>query len=250
MSGRRFFRLIRKSLGPGLLVLAGLAACAVAPYLELTREFAYRDLYGGGWKDQYEEHFGSLTDARLRVAVIVLGIVIVLSILTVLVMYLRRKPYESRGRENTRRPMQGSSIEKIVRWHRNALLGIYLGAAGIMAGILLVVFRWDIFADHADEVALGITVFLFGYSGVIAGCWWWLRAKAWMEAGVLIAFMPLAVFFVPYARLIFVAMPAIVMLATAAVPLVLVVVVFALPDRSGSNRRQTLHNWSGAAGER
>jgi hypothetical protein len=250
MSGRRFFRKIRKLLGPGLLVLVALAACLVAPYLELMRELPYRDLYGGGWKDQYERHFGSLTDARIRVAVIVLGIVSVLAILIVLVMYLRRKPYESRGRGNSRRPMQGSTIEKIVRWHRNALLGMYLGAGGMMAGILLVVFQWNIFTDHADEVALGIVMFLFGYCGVIAGCRWWLRAKAWAEAGVFIAFLPLAAFLVPYARVIFESMPAIVMLATAVVPLLLVAVVFALPDRSGTNRRQTLHDWSGAAGER
>jgi hypothetical protein len=247
MSGRRLLRSIRKLLGPGLLVLAGLTACLIFPYLELSREFAYRDLYGGAWKGEYEDHLGSLTDARIRTILIDLGIIVILSILTVLVMYLRRKPYESRGREKPRRPMQGSTIEKIVRCHRNALLGIYLGAGGIMAGTLLAVFQWGIFANRAHEVILGIVLFLFGYSGVIGGCWWWLRAKARTEAVVFIAFMPLAVFLVPYVRLIFLAMPAIVMLTTALIPLVLVAVVFALPDKSGMNRRQTLHNWSGAA---
>jgi hypothetical protein len=250
MSGRRFFRRIRKLLVPVLVALASLAACLVVPYLELAREFAYRDLYGSAWKGEYEKHFGSLTDARIRAVLIDLGIIAILSILIVLVVHLRKKPYQSRGREQPRRQMQGSTIEKIVRCHRNALLGIYLGAGGLMAGALLVIFQWDIFADRANEVVLGIVVFLFGYSGVVGGCWWWLRAKAWTEAVVFIAFMPLAVFFVPYVRLIFLAMPAIVMLATAMIPLALVAVVFALPDRSGMNRRQTLHNWSGAAEER
>jgi hypothetical protein len=250
MSGRRLFRKIRRWLGPALLVLAGLAACAVVPYLELAREFAYRDLYGGGWKGEYENHFGSLTDARLRAVVIDLGIVAVLSILAVLVMHLRKKPYESRSRGKSRRPMQGSTIERIVRCHRNALLGIYFGLGAMMAGTLLVVFQWGIFADHAKEAILGIVVFLGGYSGVVEGCWWWLKAKARTEAGVLITFMPLVAFFVPYVRLIFLAMPAIVMLSTAMLPLVLVMVVFALPDKSGVNRHQTLHNWSGAAEER
>ena len=250
MTGRRFFRSIRKLLGAGLVALTGLAVCAIVPYLELAREFAYRDRYGGEWRDEYEKHFGSLVDARIRAVATDLGIIIILSLLVVLVMYLRKKPYESRGREKPRRPMQGSTIEKIVRCHRNALLGIYLGAGGMMAGVLLVVFQWGIFANHANEVVLGIVVFLGGYSGVVGGCWWWLRAKAWTEAVVFIAFMPLAVFFVPYVRLIFLAMPAIVMLATAMIPLALVAVVFALPDRSGMNRRQTLHDWSGAAGER
>jgi hypothetical protein len=246
MSGRRFFRYIKKLLGWGLVALTGLAACLVVPYLELVREFAYRDRYGGGWKDEYENHFGSLVNARIRVVAIDLGIIIILSILIVLVMSLRRKPYESRGRGKPHRQMQGSSIERIVRCHRNALLGIFLGLGAIMAGVLLVVFQWGIFADHANEVVLGIVVFLGGYSGVVTGCWWWLRAKAWTEAVVFIAFIPLAVFFVPYVRLIFLAKPAIVMPVTAMIPLMLVAVVLALPDKSGVNRRQTLHDWSDA----
>jgi hypothetical protein len=250
MSGRRFFRSIGKLLGWGLVALAGLAVCLVVPYLELAREFAYRDLYGGAWRDEYEKHFGSLTDARIRAVMIDLGIITILSILIVLVIYLRKKPYESRGRGKPRRPMQGSTVERIVRCHRNALLGIYLGMGGMMAGTLLVVFPWGIFANHANEVILGIVAFLFGYSGVAGGCWWWLRAKAWTEAVVFIAFIPLAVFFIPYMRLIFLARPAIVMMATAIIPLLSVAVVFALPDKSGMNRRQTLHNWSGAAEER
>jgi hypothetical protein len=247
MSGRRFFRLLRRWLGRGLLALLGLAACGVVPYLELSREFAYRDLYGGAWKGEYENHFGSLLDVRIRAVLIDLGIIAILSILIVLVLHLCKKPYESRSRDKHRRQMQGSSIERIMRWHRYALLGICLGLVCIIAGTLLVVFRWNIFADHAKEVVLGIVLFLAGYSGVVGGCWFWLKAKAWMETVAFIAFLPLAVFFVPYVRLMFTATPAAVMLATATLPLVLVAVVLALPDKSGVNRHQTPRNWSGAA---
>ena len=156
MSSRRFFRSIRKLLGPGLLVLAGLAACLVVPYLELAREFTYRDRYGGGWRDEYENHFGSLADARIRAVANVLGIMAILSILVVLVMHLRKKPYESRGRGNTRRPMQGSTIEKIGRCHRNALLGIYLGVGGMMAGILKLFFPWGFFASTRTRRSWGL----------------------------------------------------------------------------------------------
>ncbi len=235
---------------PGLVVLAGLVACSIVPYIELAREFAYRDRYGGAWKGEYEMRHGSLTDDRIRAVLIDLGIMAILTILVVLVVYLRKKPYESGSSAKPRRQMQGSSIERVVRAHRNGLWGIFLGISAMMAGTLLVVFPWGISADHAREVVLGIVVFLAGYSGMVGGCWWWLRAKAWTEAMAFIAFMPLAAFVVPYSRQIFEVMPATVMLATAMIPLALVVVVLALPDKSGVDRHQTVRNWSGATEKR
>jgi hypothetical protein len=42
--------------------------------------------------------------------------------------------------------------------------------------------------------------FLAGYSGVIAGCSYWLKAKQCNEAIVVIGLMPLALLFIPFQR--------------------------------------------------
>jgi hypothetical protein len=123
-------------------------------------------------------------------------------------------------------------------YRRNAILGIYFGLAGIALGVLLVIFRMGLFVDHSDEVVLGMFTFLGGYSAVLVGCWWWLRAKALNEALVFIGLMPLAILFIPFVRLIFVASPALLPMGMVMMPLILIVVVFVLPDQSGASRKK------------
>jgi hypothetical protein len=141
----------------------------------------------------------------------------------------RRKPHRHRF---------GSHLERIMYYRRNAILGIYFGLAGIALGVLLVIFRMGLFVDHSNEVVLGMFTFLGGYSAVLAGCWWWLRAKALNEALVFIGLMPLAILFIPFVRLIFVASPALLPMGMVMMPLILIVVVFVLPDQSGVSRKK------------
>ncbi len=81
-------------------------------------------------------------------------------------------------------------------------------------------------------------VFLFGYTGVIAGCWWWLKAKSWNDAIIVIGLMPLGILLIPYVRLILLSIPALLPLGMVFMPFVLIVVVLALPDRSGEPGRR------------
>ena len=129
---------------------------------------------------------------------------------------------------------------------RNALLGIYFGLVGIILGVLLVIFRIGIFEDHSNEAVLGIFVFLAGYSGVIAGCAFWLKAKQWNDAIIFIGLVPLAIPLIPFVRLILLAAPAILPIARIMMPLILSVVVFALPDRSAGGRRKRGWDWNQA----
>jgi H+/Cl- antiporter ClcA len=102
----------------------------------------------------------------------------------------------------THRHSRKSHLERIIIYRRNALLGIYFGLPGIFLGALFVIFRWGIFLDHSNEVVLGMFVFLAGYAGIIAGCAYWLKAKEWNEALVIIGLLPLEILFVHFVRLV------------------------------------------------
>jgi hypothetical protein len=116
---------------------------------------------------------------------------------------------------------------------------ICFGLPAIILGAFLAVFRLGLFSDHANEVVLGIFVFLAGYGGIISGCGFWLKAKEWNEGIVFIGLMPLAICFIPFVRLIFVAVPVLLPVTMFMMPLILIVVILTLPDRSGiSNRKR------------
>jgi hypothetical protein len=137
----------------------------------------------------------------------------------------------------------GSNVERIVICRRNAVVGIFFGLCGIAAGVFLVLFRVGIVLDRQNEIVIGILVFMVGYAGVITGCWWWLKAKHWIDAIVFIGLMPLGVCLIPYVRLIFVAIPRLLPVSMVFMPLVLLVVVFVLPDKSGwvGRKRWRIH---------
>ena len=144
-----------------------------------------------------------------------------------------------------------SHLERIIIYRRNALLGIYFGLPGMFLGALFVIFRWGIFLDHANEAVLGMFVFLAGYAGIITGCAYWLKAKQWNEALVIIGLMPLAILFVPFVRLLLFADPMVLPVGMFMMSLILIVVVFALPDRSGvgrSMRHRNRGHWSRRSG--
>jgi hypothetical protein len=127
------------------------------------------------------------------------------------------------------------------------LLGIYFGLPGLFLGALFAIFRWGIFRDHANEVVLGMFVFLGGYAGIIVGCAYWLKAKEWNEALVMIGLLPLAiqcgVLFIPFVRLVLFADPLLLFVGMFMMALILIVVVFALPDKSGVGRSMSHRQW-------
>jgi hypothetical protein len=129
------------------------------------------------------------------------------------------------------------TADRIARYKRNALVGNAFGLTGIAMGVYLVLFRAGIFNLHSDEVVLGMLVFLCGYAGVIWGCWWWVKAKAWPDAVIVIGLLPLVICFIPYVRLIYLAAPALLPTSMIMMPIILIVVVFVLPDKSGQGGR-------------
>ena len=109
---------------------------------------------------------------------------------------------------------------------------------GILLSVLLAIFRWNIFADHSNEVILAIFVFIAAYLAVMSGCWWWAKAKGWNEAVVSIGCGSLFIFFIPYVRLLLFKVPGLLAASMVMAPLILVVVLAALPDKSGHSRQR------------
>jgi len=241
MNGYRFFASLRALLSVVAFVLIGVFACGAYIYNELSTEAGYRARLGADWRASYERVYGSLATARVKVVVCAIGIVVICALavwIHRLLLPARYSRNSARGMAKRPRPPRASRLDRPVRLRRNAAIGIMSGLGGIAAGVLLVLFRFGIFADHADESALGIFVFVGGYLGVLAGCRWWLKAKEWNDAVVFIGLMPLAILFVPFVRLIFVAAPALLPTSMVMMPLILIVVVFVLPDKSGWTGRR------------
>ena len=255
MTAYGFFASLRLVLLLGLIVLMGIIAFARSIYSELVREAGYRRRFGEGWQSDYENDFGSLGALRVKMVVAAVGIVVLIS-LGVWLCRILQPNKDGRRKTGRKRRSHGyghaSNLERIMRYRRNALVGVYFGVAGILGGVFLVVFRVGIFADHSNELVLGIVVFCCGYCGVLAGCTSWLKAKAWSEAIVVIALMPLGVLLIPFVRLVFVASPLLLPATMVMMPLILVVVVWALPDQSGISRRrpQSDHDYAARKSER
>jgi hypothetical protein len=237
MNGYGFFRSIRFLFGLGILglvILLFYIGLVLALWGEVFSELSYKHQYGAEWKVHYEEKYGSLAKAQSHMAIEVLGIAGLTVSGIMLVQGLRNR---GRGQTKWQRPGE-SRIERRVRYMRNALLGIYFGVPTILFSVLLAMFRLGIFEHHSDEVSLAIFVFLGGYCAVVYGCYWWLRAKRWSEGVLLIAFMPLTIFFIPFVRLLMLQALGLLAAAMVMAPLILVVVVAALPDKSGHSRQR------------
>ena len=144
--------------------IIGLLFCVAFSIVELGREARYRREYGPRWEVVYETDFGSLAEARARIVAAIVGGLAIIAIVFWLYRILRRGTHNSGGKRRHRRRHHGSLIERVVRYRRNAMLGIYFGVLGIAAGVALVLFRCGIFANHDNEAALGLFVFLAGYS--------------------------------------------------------------------------------------
>jgi hypothetical protein len=135
-----------------------------------------------------------------------------------------------------------SSIARIVRYRRNALVANSLGIAGIVLTLFIILVPTGLFADHRDDYLLALAIFVPAYVSVIYGCWWWVKAKGWHEAVVFIGLIPLAVLGIRYVRLIYIAVPLLLPATMAFMPIILIGVVAALPDKSGMPRRNRRHH--------
>ena len=207
----------------------------------ITCEVSFRTRYGADWQQHFEQKYGSVEKARQKTVATGIGAVALPSLVIWLYKQLRKSPSGSSAKKKKDRRM--STTERVMHARSRAVLWNFLGLLGIVVGVLLVWFRWGIFAEHVNESILGMFVFLAGYCSVIGGCWWWLRAKDWSEGVVFIGVAPLAIatfiiVFIPYVRLIFLAVPLLLPASMLIMTAVLLVVVAVLPDKSGVNRKQ------------
>ena len=235
MTGYGFFRMLQVLAGVALLIFGGLGICIWFICSQISTEKEFRQRYGAEWRAEYENVHGSLAEARTKCVMCGVGFVALSGITTWLWRSLRGNR-SATASPRRHRYSHKSHLERIIIYRRNALLGIYFGLPGIFLGALFVIFRWGIFQDHANEVVLGMFVFLGGYAGIIGGCAYWLKAKEWNEALVIIGLLPLAILFVPFVRLLLFADLLLLPVGMFMMSLILIVVVFALPDKSGVGR--------------
>jgi hypothetical protein len=246
MNGYFLFRTMLAMVVGGFFLLVIWITLALGTFVGISNEISYRHQYGADWQVRYEQRFGPLGKARTRTAAAGFGTVAIPTLCFWLYKEITAKRYNARGKRKTRERHM-SHTERTMRARSRALLWNYLGALGIAVGVLLVLFRWHIFADHSDEVVLGMFVFLAGYVGIISGCTWWLKAKAWSEAVVVIALWPIIPMFIPFVRvvflhLLFASASTLLPLLMLMTPIILLVLVAVLPDKSGVTRKHK--RWS------
>jgi hypothetical protein len=112
-----------------------------------------------------------------------------------------------------------------------------LGLAGVLLALALTFIPSAFFLMPADAQVIGLFIFVAGYAAIIYGCWWWVRAKNWVETVVLIGLSPLVVFSIPWVRLLYL-IPGVLPLMMVMMPVLMIGVVAALPDKSGMPQRK------------
>jgi hypothetical protein len=161
--------------------------------------------------------------------------------LVILVLLLWVLPDKCPTSSQHRKPKQyrdESHIARIVRYRRNALAGNLFGLFGIFFALALFFLPVHLSDDPSVKTVAAIFIFLAGYAGVITGCWWWAKAKCWIDAVVFIGLVPLAVLCIRWVRLIYVAVPLLLPVSMVMAPLILIVVIASLPDRSGMQKKR------------
>ena len=146
-----------------------------------------------------------------------------------------RAPSERTRKKKRRR--DESPVAQIVRCRRNALVANVLGVTGILVALAFLFLPIGLFESHQSDQVVAIFVFIPSYAAIIYGCWWWVKAKNWPDAVVFIGLMPLAPLMVPYFRVLYLMTGALPLLMVL-MPLLLIGVVAALPDKSGIPKRK------------
>jgi hypothetical protein len=141
-----------------------------------------------------------------------------------------------RGKKS-RKHRDESLIPRVVRFRRNALVAVMLGLFGTFLALSLV-FSFGPFTSHEDNMVAAIFVFVPSYAATIYGCWWWIKAKHWQERVVFIGLAPLFVLFIPYVRLLYLAVPILLPTMMVFMQIILLGVVAVLPDKSGLRRHR------------
>src|SRR6185295_12108645 len=102
--------------------------CGFAVVHELYREADFRHRYGDNWKAVYEERYGPLEKEHNHIALCAISFVALAATGTWLVKALvRDMGGRPRHKRSKHRHLHTSPIERVTRYKRNGLLGIYFG---------------------------------------------------------------------------------------------------------------------------
>jgi hypothetical protein len=159
--------------------------------------------------------------------------------LTLLLFALPDKcPHSSSQTRKKKHSHDESQIGRIVRFRRNALVANALGVFGILLALSIIFVPIGFFASRDNACVTAIFIFIPSYAAILNGCWSWVRAKNWPGGVIFIGLMPLALPFIPYVRLIYRVAPLLLPASMVMMPIVLIVVVAGLPDKSGMSKRK------------
>jgi hypothetical protein len=233
----RLFRFVFLLPLTAIAFLVIVTFCVLSVVNEFSREVGFQHRYGNNWKVEYEQTFGPMSTAHVRTAIAAAGVVAMIAAAVWLIKVLLEQT-GLKSRSSKHRHRHASPIERTARYKRNALPGLYFGVPGILLSIFLTLFHVGVFADHANELVLAIFIFIASYCSLISGCYWWVKAKAWHDAVVFIAFMPLTLLLVPLVRNIVLANSELLLAAMLMMSFTLIVVVALLPDKSRISRRR------------
>ncbi len=236
MNALRAVKLFRVLFILGGFILIGTVGIGRLVYDEIALELRVRHQFGRGWEAQYEALHGSLGRAHLRVGLGVFGVISV----SALTVWLCRLLSEGPGTSKRKPQRFRAGLERKAGFQKRALPRVYFGLATALLGTCMVGLRFRIFPDVAVQQGLGVLLFAAGDAAVMSGCFYWLKAKQQNEALVVIGVLPLAPLLIPFVRLLLITHVGLLFLAMPMMAAILVVVVFALPDR-GARR---FDNWS------
>lgn len=147
-------------------------------------------------------------------------------------------PSRTRSERHRKHREPESQIGRVVRYRRNAFVANVFGVAGIVIALALYFLPLGLFEHRDNAHVAAMFVFLPGYAAVIYGCGWWVRAKNWPDAVILIGLLPLAVLLIPYVRLLYLVAPLLLPAGMVLMPVLLLGVIAVLPDKSGLPKRK------------
>lgn len=169
----------------------------------------------------------------------ILGPPVQLIILGLLLFALPDKcadPSQSKRRRRDHR--HESLINRTIRYRRNSLIWNVFGLAGIIVALLLFFLPIPVAQTTDGRHVIALFLFVPSYASVIFGCSYWVKAKNWPDAVLLIGLMPLAILLIPYVRLIYRVDPMLLPIGMVFMPVIMIGVIAVLPDKSGLAKRK------------
>ena len=121
--------------------------------------------------------------------------------------------------------------QRIAICRRKAAISIPMGLVIVAGALALVWYRTHLFASQDTQRALAMGVFAAGHGLVMAGCWWWLRAKHWTDFILVLGVLPFGALALPAVRA-GLETKGILVTVMAMLPLIVLAVTVVLPDNA------------------